>query len=178
MAAEDWHIALVGLPGAGKSTVARLVGERLERPVLDFDDEIERRAGMLIPEIFAMRGESEFRSMEEQLTRELMDAPPMVLSPGGGWVTRPEVVDLIRPRTILAWLMVSPSAATRRMGGGVARRPLLMKGDPRHVLEDILTERAPLYGASDTVIDTEVLTPLEVAQQIVRLASYWQGRVG
>lgn len=178
MRSEGWHVALIGLPGAGKSTVARLAADRLNYPLVDFDTAIERRAGATIREIFEQRGELAFREMEAELTRELMTAPASVLSPGGGWVTRPEVVDLIRPRTILVWLQVSPATSVRRMGAGVSRRPLLMKGDPEAALSGILAEREPLYAAADIAIDTEVIAPQAVAVQVARLASGWQGRVG
>lgn len=176
--AEAHHIALVGLPGAGKTSVARLVAAGLDRPALDFDAEIERRLGMPVSEIFATKGEGYFRDQEELLTRELISAQATILSPGGGWVTRQAVVALIRPFTKLVWLKVSPKVAARRMGTGVASRPLLMKGDPRDVLADLSRERSPLYGASDAAIDTEVLTPQQVADQVVQLATRWDRQVG
>jgi shikimate kinase len=178
MAADGWHVALVGLPGAGKSTIGRLVADRLNYPLVDFDRTIERRAECSVAEIFASRGEEGFREMEAELTRELADAPASVLSPGGGWVTRPEVVALIRPRTLLVWLRVSPGTAIQRMGAGVARRPLLMKGDPKDVLTGVLAEREAAYSGADWAVDTEVYKPQEVALQIARLASRWRGRVG
>lgn len=173
-----YHLALVGLPGSGKSMVARQLGELLQRPVVDFDAEIERRQGARVSEIFARHGEEHFRRLEAELTRELVSAPGSILSPGGGWVTRPEVVDLIRPRTRLVWLKVSPRVAIRRMGARVAARPLLMKGDPRDVLAELGAVRERYYSEADATVDTEVLTVQQVAERVAQLASRWDAQVG
>ncbi len=175
---EGFHIALVGIPGAGKSDIARRVASALGRPVLDFDSEIERRLGKTISEVFATEGEEFFREQEAMITRELLTAPPTILSPGGGWVTRPAVVELIRGITRLVWLQVSPKAAVRRMGTRVASRPLLMKGDPRDVLTALSQDRERFYAESDAAIDTEVLTPQQVTDKVVQLATRWDGQVG
>ena len=91
------HIILVGLPGAGKSTVGTILAQKLGRTYLDFDIEIERREGMPIAQIFGELGEGGFRELELKLTEELKDLGNMVLAPGGGWITQPQVVALIRP---------------------------------------------------------------------------------
>lgn len=174
----DHHVALIGIPGSGKSTVAVKLGELLDRPVIDFDVEIERRTGKTVTRIFAEEGEDGFRELERQVTRSLVDTPPSVLAPGGGWVTRQEVVDLIRAQTMLVWLAVTPGAALRRMGARVASRPLLMKGDPRLVLAALLAERLPYYEAADATVDTEVIGAQQVAERVAALASDWPGRVG
>ncbi len=175
---ESFHIALVGLPGAGKSTVARALARLLRWPLLDFDEEIERREGRSIVRIFEESGEEYFRARERNITAELADAGPTILSPGGGWITRSETVNLVRKRTRLVWLRVSPEAAIRRMGGNRSGRPLLMKGDPEAVLGRLGAERERFYASSDAVINTEVLTQQEVVLQIGQLASLWGGRVG
>lgn len=172
------HLALIGLPGAGKSTVARLVGARLARQSIDFDEEIERLEGRTISQIFSDRGEQHFRDLEAQFTASLRDIPAAILSPGGGWVTRQESVATLRPRTKLVWLRVSPKAALARLGGNRIDRPLIMKGDPESVLTDLLTERRALYEACDAALDTEVLTLHEVVSQVAQLATFWDTRVG
>lgn len=91
------HLVLVGLPGAGKSTVGRAVARKLQRPFIDFDVELERRERKTVRELFAERGEPAFRALEVALTRELAATEPSVFAPGGGWITNPGVVELIRP---------------------------------------------------------------------------------
>src|ERR1044072_6860459 len=88
------HLVLVGLPGAGKSTVGKAVAGRLGRTFFDFDLEIERRQGKTIAEIFGEKGEGHFRELERALTEELRLMGNMILAPGGGWVTSPDVVRL------------------------------------------------------------------------------------
>src|SRR4051812_6401828 len=98
------HLILVGLPGAGKSTVGSALARELDRSFLDFDSEIARREGMTISEIFAQKGEPSFRLLEHALTDELRAHGGMVLAPGGGWVGRPETVALIRPPARMIYL--------------------------------------------------------------------------
>src|SRR5215208_3525929 len=102
------HLLLVGLPGAGKSTVGSALARELRRSFLDFDAEIARREGMTIGEIFAQKGEPTFRQLEHGLTEELKEVGGMVLSPGGGWVARPETVSLIRPPSRMIYLRLRP----------------------------------------------------------------------
>src|SRR5687767_1646822 len=145
-AQHDGHIVLIGLPGAGKSTIGRSVADRLGRPFLDFDTEIERREGLSVARIFAERGEPAFRTLEVALTRELVAAPPMVLAPGGGWVTNPGVIDLLRPPARIVHLRVSPTEAVRRLSRARIVRPLLLGPDPQAVMHDLWDRRAGLYG--------------------------------
>jgi shikimate kinase len=175
---DGWHIALVGLPGAGKTTIGRRLARRLNRPFIDFDEEIVRRQGRAVTEIFAQEGEAFFRQLELDVTRDVATREAGVLSPGGGWVTRPETVGVIRHRTKLVWLKVSPERALERMGSRAAARPLLMKGAPIDVLRDLLDRRGGYYQGADAVVDTETLAPQEVVDQLAQLASLWEGPVG
>jgi shikimate kinase len=168
------HVILVGLPGAGKSTVGNLLSRKLGIGFLDFDVEIVRREGLAITEIFAQRGELAFRALERALTEEVAGMTgSMVLAPGGGWVTRPDAVALLRPRSRLVYLRISPGGALRRMGRRMSTRPLLQKADPRGELERLLDSRRCLYETADLVVDVENMEPQRVADLIEhRLAQH------
>lgn len=164
------HLVLVGLPGAGKSTIGRAVAERLSRTFLDFDQEIERREGKSIVEIFGEKGEGYFRGLERALTEELRLSGNMVLAPGGGWVTNPEVVSLLRPPARLIYLRVRPETALKRLGGERSTRPLLMRPDPVGELRRLLTARRAAYEAADHVIEAELLGVEDVIKRVASLA--------
>ncbi len=166
----DGHLILVGLPGAGKSSIGRLVAIALGRPFLDFDLEIQRRSGKSLSRLFAENGEDAFRAREVALTRELLAAPPMVLAPGGGWVTNPEVVPLVRPPGRIIHLRISPAAALRRLDRSRVVRPLLKSDDPLATLDRLWTSRAELYAQADLEIDVEAVDSQQVVKQVVALA--------
>ncbi len=167
------HVILVGLPGAGKSTVGHLLARRLQVGFLDFDLEIIRREHMTITEIFATRGEPAFRALELALTDEVATRPPMVLSPGGGWVTQKEAVAVLKPRSRVVYLRISPAGAVRRMGRRMSTRPLLQRADPRAELELLLAARREVYESADVVIDVEMLDAQRVAESVRhRLAEF------
>jgi shikimate kinase len=161
------HLVLVGLPGAGKSTVGALLAQKLGRTFLDFDLEIERREGMPISQIFGERGEAGFRQLERKLTEELKDFGNMVVSPGGGWIADPTVVAIIRPPAKLIYLRVRPDTALQRLGGVAGGRPLLNKPNPLGELNKLFEARRSTYQAADYEIGTELQTPQQVTDQIV-----------
>jgi shikimate kinase len=161
---------LVGLPGAGKSTVGRIVAERLGKTFLDFDHEIERRQGKTIAEIFGEKGEGHFRQLERELTEELRLMGNMILAPGGGWVSNPEVIRLIRPPALLVYLRVRPETALKRLGSERSTRPLLMRPDPLGELRRLLDARKKAYESADHVIEAELLDPEEVIKRVSSLA--------
>jgi shikimate kinase len=105
------HLILIGLPGSGKTTVGQAVAQQTGRTFLDIDLEIERREGRSISQIFAERGEPYFRKREKEVTEELALVGNMIVAPGGGWVTDPEVVALVRPTSRLIYLRVRPVTA-------------------------------------------------------------------
>jgi shikimate kinase len=164
---------LVGLPGSGKSTVGALVAERLGREFLDFDRVIERRHGDTIASIFAQFGETRFRALERELTAEVVErSKPSVLAPGGGWITIPEGVALLRPHGVLVYLRASPKVVLARLGAATATRPLLAGvPKPLEALERLLAERGPLYADADHVIDTDPLDARRVAERVVQLVT-------
>lgn len=164
------HLILIGLPGAGKSTVGPMVARALGREFLDFDVEIARREGRSIAQLFGDDGEARFRALERTLTMELQVAPPMVLAPGGGWVTMAGSLELLRPPGTVVYLAVSPAIALDRMGESVGSRPLLAGSDPGTALSDLLARRKDSYLQANHTVSTDTLTPEEIADCIVALA--------
>jgi shikimate kinase len=171
------HVVLVGLPGSGKTSVGRALAARLGRPFLDFDEEIERREGQPISRIFTERGEGYFRTLERRLTEEMRGAGGgMVLAPGGGWVTIPRVVELLRPPAAVIYLAAQPATLLRRMGPRRDLRPLLAAPDPVGALNRLLADRGGLYeAASDLVVDTEQLDLQGVTERVATWISLFGG---
>ena len=164
------HLILVGLPGSGKTRTGITVADKLGRPFLDFDAEIERREHQSVGEIFAQRGEPAFRALELKLTRELSQAAGMVLAPGGGWISNPGCLGMLRPPALLIYLQVRPETALARMGGGAWRRPLLNRPDPVGELRKLLQQRESLYVQADHTIGADKMTLSQVVDGIVALA--------
>ena len=164
------HIVLVGLPGAGKSTVGRGVAERLGRSFLDFDLEIERREGKTIVEIFGEKGEGYFRELERVLTEELRLIGNMILAPGGGWVVNDGAVALLRPPAQIIYLRVRPETALNRLGSDRSSRPLLTRPDPLGELRRLLDLRKSHYEGADHVIESELLDVDEVIKRVAAIA--------
>ena len=165
------HVILVGLPGAGKSTVGRALAERLGKSFLDFDLEIERREGATVAEIFAGKGEHYFRQKERDLTEEVAGLRSMILAPGGGWVANPDVVALLRPPARMIYLKTDPAIALLRLGEERSSRPLLSRMDPRRELERLLADRRRMYESADHVIDTQAVELNRLIEQVAELAS-------
>ena len=140
------------------------------RPFLDFDQEIERRAGMSIREIFRLKGEDHFRAQEFELTKELSATGGMVLSPGGGWITQKSSVELLRSAGRIIYLRASPEAVAKRLRR-VETRPLLAGRDPVVALRELYAKRQALYETADMVLDTEKLARQQLIAKLVELAS-------
>jgi shikimate kinase len=161
VAARPEQVVLVGLPGAGKSTVGPLLARRLGWDFVDFDPLIEAEAGMAIPAIFQQKGEAEFRRLETELTARLASVPDLVLAPGGGWVVRNTL-----PAALLVWLRVDPEVASLRVGEYASLRPLLQP-DPLVRMKELLAEREPYYERADIAIDTTGKSPEAVADAVL-----------
>lgn len=167
------HVVLVGLPGAGKSTVGPLVAARLGRPFLDLDLVLVARDGRPIARQFAEDGEAAFRRREALLSAELATAEPHVLAPGGGWLTNDEAARALRPGATVVYLRTAPAAALARMGHGAAARPLLAGDDPLAALAALLDRRRSAYESADRVVDVDGHPAVEVAERIVAALVAW-----
>jgi shikimate kinase len=162
------HVLLVGMMGAGKTTVGQLVAHSLGWTYRDSDADVEAETGMTVPELFAARGEAAFRSAEtEVLTRALASAQPKVISVAGGAVLAQGNRDLLMANGTVFWLRARPETLAARVGDG-AGRPLL-GDDPGTALAELNAVRAPLYAeVAQLTIDVDDLSPAEVAERIVR----------
>ena len=164
---DSRHLVLVGLPGAGKTAVGERLADRLGRPFVDFDVELERRAGCTVADMFARDGEVAFRAAEAALAGELAACPePLVLAPGGGCLANPPAAATLRPAGRIIYLRVSAESAVRRMGPEVARRPLVAGGDPVAAVGALLARREALYESADLVLDTDALTLAETVDTL------------
>lgn len=158
-------LVLVGLSGAGKSESGRKLAADLGWDFLDLDEEIERRAGLPIGRIFSERGEGAFRELEAEITASASPSRATVVSTGGGWMERPELRDSW-PGAVRIWLRVNPRTALDRLAKQPATRPLLAGPDPLARLEDMLGRRSPSYALAEYSVQTDGLSPAEVANVI------------
>lgn len=141
------HVALVGLPGSGKSTVGRQLARRLGRPFIDTDQVIEQRVGLSIREFFEREGEESFRDLEQSVIDELTLGEPCVLSTGGGAVLRLANRQHLKQRTQAVYLHSAPEEVFRRLRHD-RNRPLLQVPDPLARLRELYALRDPLYRES------------------------------
>ena len=153
-------IVLVGMMGAGKSSVGRRLASRLGMPFVDADTEIESAAGMSIPEIFARHGEAYFRSGEKRVIARLLDSGPQVLATGGGAVMDQATRDLVHIKGISVWLKAELDVLlkrTKRRGD----RPLVEK------IKDLLPQREPVYALSDIVVQSRDEPHETIVEEII-----------
>src|SRR5271167_1059373 len=137
-------IVLVGMMGAGKSSIGRRLAGRLNLPFVDADMEIERAAGMNIPDIFARHGEADFRSGEARVIARLLDGGPQVLATGGGAVMNAETRAAIKTKGVSIWLSGELEVPMRRISKRKNDRPMLQTADPAARLRELLVEREPM----------------------------------
>lgn len=163
---SDRNIVITGFMGTGKTTVGRLVAEKLSRPFIDTDEEIVRRTGRSIPDIFAHEGESNFRHIERRMTRFLAAQHSLVISTGGGMLVDESNRDVMLASGLVVCLNAAPEAILQRLKNDPIERPLL-KGDWRALLE----KRAEAYASIPNQVDTTGKSPDEIAGEIVAL---WQ----
>lgn len=163
------HLVLVGMMGAGKSTVGRVVAERLGRRLVDSDDLIEERTGRTVREIFATDGEATFRSLETEVLREaLRSTEPAVIAAAGGVVLSEENRRLLRESGArVIWLSADPAVLVERVRNGM-HRPLL-DADPAGTLQRMWDQREPLYReVADAIVSVDGRSIVDVAEAVLR----------
>jgi XRE family aerobic/anaerobic benzoate catabolism transcriptional regulator len=166
-------VALLGLRGAGKTTVGRALAERLARPFIELDARIEDLAGLNLAEIWELHGEATYRELErDALERVLAAAPRAVIATGGGIVTDPATFELLRERTVTVWLKATPEQHWQRVISQGYHRP--MANDPRAMkrLRRLLSERAPLYRRAQHELDTSLLSVEAITDRVEQLLDH------
>jgi shikimate kinase len=161
------HVVLIGMMGAGKTTVGRRLARRLRRPFLDSDERIEAEVGRTVAQIFADEGEPAFRRVEADVLRTMLDEPaPAVIAAAGGAVLDAANRERMRASGTVVWLRADPTALAERVRSGT-HRPLL-DDDPVGTLTRLAHERAELYGeTAHEVVDVGDLSPSQVVNRVL-----------
>jgi len=162
-------VALIGIMGAGKSTVGRALATLLRRDFVDLDDRISLAAGRSIPEIFAAEGEAGFRARERDATASLASGGAAVVATGGGWAEDPRNPGRLGDDVVTVWLRVDAATAADRLRSETVGRPKLDASDPEASIARLLRLREPRYRAADLHIETGARTAAEVAVGIARI---------
>lgn len=168
------HVILIGLPGAGKTTVGKMLADRLQAPFVDIDAVIVRKEGKPITMIFAELGEAAFRTIEAREVEAALTAEPSVIAPGGGWAAQPGALESARARAFVVYLKTRAETATKR-AEPEGNRPTLLGEDPLGRMKTLLSEREPSYKLADATVEADRHTTDQVTAELARLAEMQAG---
>lgn len=160
------NIALIGFMGTGKSSVGQLVAAQLHFTFLDTDHVIEARAGKSISDIFTQQGEPAFRELEKRIVAELVTRKRTIISTGGGLPANPDNLASLKSHSLVVCLWASPEKIWERVRTQT-HRPLLNEPDPLTKIRKLLEERGPYYRQADVLLNTELRSLKDVAQQVI-----------
>jgi shikimate kinase len=170
----DRPVVLIGLMGAGKSSIGRRLADKLDLPFVDADHEIEVAAGKSIPEIFADHGEEYFREGERRVIARLLENGAQVLATGGGAYMNDETRSLIEARGISVWLRAELPLLMRRVQKR-SDRPLLKNGNPEQVMKELMAKRYPVYARADVTVESRDVQHTQMVNEVIKGLSSWQG---
>lgn len=166
------NIVLIGYRGTGKSTVAKILGQRLEQTVMSTDAEIVKEVGQSIPQIVEQFGWDHFRELETQMCRKLQEQTNLVIDTGGGLIVKEENVKILKANGTIFWLTAEVPTIVKRISGDTQRPSLSGTKTFVEEIEDILKERTPKYqAAADHAIPTDQMSPHQIADAILSLIS-------
>ena len=161
------ELILIGFMGSGKTTISRMLGKMLNTSVTDLDDEIVRRAGMTIPDIFAQNGEEYFRQLEHDTLADIIKSDQGILATGGGTPMRPDNLTILKDTSTPVVLLKASAMETLRRIGGDSGRPLAKSLDEKGIA-DLQAQRQVNYDAcADLAIKTDGVSPAAIAEEIV-----------
>jgi shikimate kinase len=160
------NLALIGFMGTGKTSVGRHVAEHLGFDFLDTDELLQSRTGRTIADIFTKDGEPAFRALEQQILQELSAREKVVIATGGGLPTHAENLAALKAIALVVCLWASPEKIWERVRNQ-SHRPLLHDADPQKKIRELLTAREPFYKQADVLINTDLRSVREAAQQVV-----------
>ncbi len=167
-------IVLVGLMGAGKSSIGRRLAEKLGIPFVDADHEIEIAADKTIPEIFKDHGEAYFREGERRVISRLIENGAQVLSTGGGAFINEETRQGIQARGISVWLKADLSLLMKRVMKR-ADRPLLQTENPEAVMQKLMDQRYPIYAKADVTVESRDVQHTQMVNEVIKVLAKWPG---
>jgi shikimate kinase len=159
-------IVLVGMMGAGKTTVGRRLASRIGRHFVDSDEEVEKAAGMSIEEIFKTRGEVDFRAGEAKVIARLLKEQAVVLGTGGGAFMNPETRALVKEAAVSVWIKADFELLFARVSRR-SNRPLLKTANPRETLQKLIEARYPTYAEADVTVVSRDVPQDQVASEVI-----------
>ena len=159
-------VVFVGMMGTGKSKIGGIFAQAVGLPFLDSDALIVQKAGMPISEIFTKDGEAHFRQLEREAIQECFQSGRCVIATGGGAVTNAETLATIKDNAISVWMNVETQELLTRIGD-VSSRPLLTKGAPATILNDLKAKRAGMYAQANIHIDSTGLQPAQTLEKLI-----------
>jgi shikimate kinase len=170
----DHPVVLVGLMGAGKSSIGRRLAEKLDVPFVDADHEIEIAADKTIPEIFKDHGEAYFREGERRVISRLIENGAQVLSTGGGAFINEETRQAVQARGISVWLKADLTLLMKRVMKR-ADRPLLQTDNPEAVMQKLMDQRYPIYATADVTVESRDVQHTQMVNEVIKVLAKWPG---